>query len=138
MLFKRVPDVLKQLFLSRKTWVAILVTGLAVAGYARGSVTAEQLADTITALVGLVMVAIGVIDAFGKRPLGPDPAGPWSLLLSRKFWIGVIGVVAQLVLYARGAIPSSVFFDALFSLAFVLISSMTIESVAQAYVDPKK
>lgn len=133
--FSRIPDVLKQLFLSRKTWVAILVTGLAVAAYARGNITAEQLADAVTALVALVMIAIGVIDGFGKVPSDLIPDNPLLLLISRKFWIGVIGVVANTVLFFQGGTSSAHLIDAIFTLAVVLISTMTVESAAQARVD---
>jgi hypothetical protein len=66
-------DVLKMLALSRKFWIALLAMVAALVMYVQGAITAEQLADALVQLAGLVIAAIAAEDAAAKFKATPTP-----------------------------------------------------------------
>lgn len=57
---------LKALLTSRKFWLAFLGVATAAIMFAAGDIGAEQLADAIVALIGLVIGGIALEDAASK------------------------------------------------------------------------
>lgn len=54
-----------------------------------------------------------------------------ALLNSRKFWLGVLGVVGAVILYAQGAIEASELVDAILVLVGALMATIAIEDAAE-------
>ena len=126
---------LHTLFQSRKTWLTILSTGIALAAYIQGQITAEQLATSIVALAGLLMTVIGVIDAVGKQVNGvvvkPNPLA--GLLRSRKAWVALIAFITNLVLFVQGGIDVATLYESFLALATMLTAVISLEDIASSY-----
>lgn len=113
---------MKDLFISRKFWVAaigllIIVVGAFLPGY---SLDDQALADLVIIVVGF---GIGLAVDPG------DPLAKWAgLLKSRKFWAAVVGIVVIFLNSFSVALPAALTPDQL--TAFVLIVTGYIGAVA--------
>jgi len=54
-----------------------------------------------------------------------------GLLISRKFWLAVIGLVAAVIMYAQGNIPAESLVDAIVVLVGILMAAIAGEDIAQ-------
>lgn len=54
-----------------------------------------------------------------------------GLLVSRKFWLALIGTIAALVMFFQGAIDANALVDAIVVLAGILIAAIAGEDIAQ-------
>jgi hypothetical protein len=65
-----IPGPLKALLLSRKVWLGVIAVVGAFVLFAQGAITAEQLVNSIVALVGVIIAAIAYEDGALKSNPG--------------------------------------------------------------------
>lgn len=53
-----------------------------------------------------------------------------GLLVSRKFWLAVIGLIGAIVLYAQGAIDADTLVNAIVALMVILVGAIAVEDAA--------
>jgi hypothetical protein len=64
----QIPNFIKALAVSRKFWIALIVSVGLTVGYVQGAIQVEQLADSLVMLWGIVIAAIA----------GEDIAAKWN------------------------------------------------------------
>jgi hypothetical protein len=56
-----------------------------------------------------------------------------ALLTSRKFWLGLLGVIGAVVMFAQGGIDANALVDAIVTLVGIVIGGIALEDAAQKF-----